>query len=178
MSRQLSPPATIGVGIATGLFASWVKVKVEAPMQVQAEKWWPPKPGQLDMVGADPARQPEKMPPAVLAAAAWKRWRGTELTTEQRLKAQAVIHYVFGAGYGAVYALVAGPAPVFTRLLGGPAGAALYAGTHGTTLPLAGVQPWATELPRAAVAWEGGSHVVFGIANELSRRFLVAVLSH
>lgn len=176
--RTLSPATTVIVGVATGLFASWVKVLVEAPMQVRAEKAWPPTPAQLDLVGADPARQPEKMPPAVIAGSVWKRLRGTELETDRRLQAQAVIHYVFGAGYGAVYALVAGPAPVFTRLLGAPAGAALYGGTHGTALPMLGVQPWATKLPKAAVAWEGGSHVVFGIANELSRRFLVAVLTH
>lgn len=173
----LSPAATLLVGAGAGLFASWVKVLVEAPMQVAAERIWLPEPGQKDLVGADPGGQPERMPPAVVARAAWRRLRGVDLDTATSLKAQAVIHYVFGAGFGAGYALLGPYVPGATRLLGAPAGAALYAGTHGSTLPALGVQKSPLGLPTAAVAWEGGSHVVFGVALECSRRLAVGLLA-
>ena len=147
----LSPAATVAVGVATGLFASWVKVLVEAPMQAFAETMWPPAPGQKDLVGADPGGQPEKMPPAVLAKAVWKRVHGDELDDAQALKIQFYVHYTFGAAFGAGYALVARRLPLASRLIGAPAGAALYAGTHGTLLPVLGVQPPPIKLPRAAV---------------------------
>lgn len=173
----LSPAATLLVGAGAGLVASWVKVLVEAPMQVQAEKIWPPAPGEKDLVGADPGGQPEQMPPAVIVRAVWKRLRGVDLDTATSLRAQSVVHYVFGAGFGAGYALLGPHVPGATRLLGAPAGAALYAGTHGSMLPAFGVQKSPVKLPRAAVAWEGGSHVVFGVALEISRRLTVGVLT-
>ena len=167
-----STTATVLVGTASGLLASWVKVKVEAPMQRAAERIWPPAPGQKDLVGADPAGRPERMPPAVMATDAWKRFTGEQLDTPTALKVQGVIHYAFGAGVGAVYALVARSWSGATVGLGAPAGAALYGMTHATLIPALGVQPGPTKLPRAAVAWEGGSHVVFGIALEISRALL------
>lgn len=174
MSRRLklSVPVTVLVGAASGVVASWVKVLVEAPMQRQAERIWPPAPGQKDLVGADPAGQPERMPPAVIAGATWKRVTGEQLGTEELLKVQSVIHYAFGAGIGIVYALLARQLPIVTRGLGAPAGAGVYATTHASLVPALGVQEYPPRLPKAAVAWEGGSHVVFGIALELSRSLL------
>lgn len=164
--------ATVLVGAASGLAASWVKVVAEAPMQRAAEKVWPPAPGQKDLVGADPADQPERMPPAVMATDAWKRFTGEQLDAPTALKVQGVIHYVFGAGVGVAYALLARRWIGATAGLGAPAGAALYGVTHASLIPALGVQPGPSKLPRAAVAWEGGSHVVFGIAMEISRALL------
>lgn len=175
--RPLSPATTVIVGVAAGLVGSWVKALVEAPMQVQAEKIWPPEPGQKDLVGADPGGQLVRMPPAVIVKAAWKRFRGVELDDARALQIQSVIHYAFGAGYGTAYALIGRRTPAATRLVGAPGGFVLYAATHGTLLPVLKVQPPPTRLPRAALLWEGGSHVVFGVATELTRRLAVGILS-
>lgn len=160
------------VGAAAGAFGSWVKVLVEAPMQQLGEAWWPPAEGQKGLVGADPGGHPEQMPPAVVARRIWKRVTGGDLDDASALQVQQVIHYAFGAGYGVVYALLVRGLPAAKVGLGAPAGAVLYGLTHGSGLPAIGVQPPPTKLPRAAVFWEGGSHVVFGIATELARAML------
>lgn len=167
-----STSATVLVGAASGLFASWVKVLVEAPMQRMGESVWKPTDEQKELVGADPAGHPEKMPPAVLATALWKRLTGEELDTTSALQAQTVIHYGFGAGFGVVYALLARSFPRVTAGLGAPAGAVLYGLTHGSAIPALGIQPPPTRMPRASLFWEGGSHVVFGVADELARAVL------
>lgn len=173
--RPLSPAATVVVGAAAGLVGSWVKALVEAPMQLQAEKIWAPQPGQKDLVGGDPGGQLVRMPPAVIAKAVWKRVTGDDLDDARALRIQGVVHYAFGAGYGVAYALIGRRSRSATRLLGAPGGAVLYAATHATLLPALGVQPPPTRLPRAALLWEGGSHVVFGVGVEVSRRLAVAI---
>jgi len=157
-----STTATVLVGAASGAFASWVKVLAEAPMQRIAEQVWPPAPGQKELVGADPAGRPERMPPAVIATAVWKRMTGRDLAIPQALAAQTVVHY----------ALLARSVPAATLGLGAAAGVVLYGLTHGAAVPALGVQPSPAKLPRAAVAWEGGSHVVFGVALDVSRSLL------
>ena len=164
--------ATVTVGILSGLVASWVKAQVEAPMQQMGESWWPPEPGQKDLVGADPGGHPERMPPAVIARSWWHRFTGGELDDQTAVQVQTVIHYGFGAGAGALYALVVRHFPGAARGLGAPAGAVLYGLTHGSLIPVAGVQPPPTRMPRASLFWEGGSHVVFGVATELTRAML------
>ena len=59
------------------------------------------------------------------------------------------------------------PAPVPER--GVPAGAVMYLLTHATAVPAIGFQRWPWQLPRAAVAWESGSHLVFGAGLETAR---------
>ncbi len=167
-----STTATVLVGAASGAFASWVKVLAEAPMQRIAEQIWPPAPGQKELVGADPAGRPERMPPAVIATAVWKRMTGRDLAIPQALAAQTVIQYAFGTGFGVVYALLARSVPAATLGLGAAAGVVLYGLTHGAAVPALGVQPSPAKLPRAAVAWEGGSQVVFGVALDVSRSLL------
>ena len=169
---RLSTSATAAVGVAAGLGASWIKVLVEAPMQRAGEKVFPPHPGQKDAVGADPGGHPERMPPAHIAGGAWLRLTGEQLGREELLKVQTVIHYTFGAAVGAAYALLARRFPAVTGGGGAPAGAVLYGMTHASLVPALGVQPFPHQLPRAAFVWEGGSHVVFGMAMEAGRYLL------
>lgn len=156
-------------GVGVGLVASWVKALSEPPLQAAAERILPPSAVQKQEVGADPRGRPENMPPAVLVGRAATALGHGGLTDRQRVRAQQVIHYGFGAALGGGYLAAASRWPAVTRGRGLLAGLAIYAGTHGSLLPALGVQrpPW--RLAAAAVAWELTSHAVFGIALEAMR---------
>ena len=158
----------------SGLLASWLKAFSEPRLQTLAESVWPPSDAQKLEVGADPSSHPENMPPAVIVGRAASALGGARLTDGQRLRAQRVVHYTFGAGLGVAYSGVARRWPAATRGAGAVAGLAIYAGTHGSILPALGIQrpPW--RLAPAAVAWEATSHVLFGAALEGARRGLGA----
>jgi uncharacterized membrane protein YagU involved in acid resistance len=157
-------------GVGVGLVASWVKALSEPPLQAAAERILPPSPAQKQEVGADPSGRPENMPPAVLVGRAAAALGHQGLTARQRVRAQQVIHYGFGAALGGAYLAAASRWPAVTRGRGALAGLAIYAGTHGSLLPATGVQrpPW--RLAPAAVVWESTSHAVFGAALEAMRR--------
>jgi uncharacterized membrane protein YagU involved in acid resistance len=160
--------------VLVGLLASWVKAFSEPRLQAVAESIVPPTPAQKQEVGADPSGHPQNMPPAVIIGRAASALGHAQLTDQQRVRAQRVIHYTFGAVLGVAYSGVAARWPVATRGAGALAGLAIYAGTHGSVLPAAGIQrpPW--RLAPAAVAWEATSHVIFGAALEATRRVLGA----
>ena len=160
-----------------GLWASWFKAKgplSEPFLQRIAESFMPPTPEQKQEVGADPGGHPENMPPAALAGRVASAL-GRQLTDEERLRVQQVIHYTMGAGLGVAYTSVAKRWPAATRGGGALAGLAIYAGTHGSVVPALGIQPPPWRLPPAAVVWEVTSHVVYGAALEMGRRALEAV---
>jgi len=159
-------------GVLTGLVASWVKAFSERRLQVVAESILPPSPAQKLEVGADPSGHPQNLPPAVIVGRAASALGHQPLTDAQRINAQHVIHYVFGAGLGIAYSGVARRWPAATRGAGTLAGLAIYAGTHGSVLPALGIQrpPW--RLAPAAVAWEAASHLLFGAALETVRRLV------
>ena len=159
-----------------GLWASWFKAKgpfSEPFLQKIAESILPPTPEQKEEVGADPGGHPENMPPAALVGRIASAL-GRQVTDEQRLRAQQVIHYTMGTGLGVAYNGVAKRWPVATRGGGALAGLVIYAGTHGSVLPALGIQPPPWRLPPAAVVWEGVSHVFYGAALEMGRRALEA----
>ena len=161
-------------GVLAGLVASWVKAYSEPRLQAVAESILPPSPAQKQEVGADPSGHPQNMPPAVIVGRAASSLGHGRLTDEQRVSAQRVIHYGFGAGLGVAYSSVAKRWPTATRGGGTVAGLAIYAGTHGSVLPALGIQRWPWRLAPAAVAWELTSHLLFGSALETSRRLLGA----
>ena len=156
--------------LLAGVVASWIKALSEPRLQAAAERVLPPSPAQKLEVGADPTGHPENMPPAVLVGRAAKIVRRDGLSATQRVRAQRVIHYVTGAGIGAAYGAAANRWAAASRGRGTLAGLAIYAATHGSLLPAAGVQrpPW--RLAPAAVAWEATSHVIFGASLEAVRR--------
>jgi putative membrane protein len=155
--------------VLTGLFASWLKALSERRLQAVAESLLPPTEEQKLEVGADPSGHPENMPPAVIVGRAASGLAHIELTDAQRIRAQRIIHYVFGAGLGVAYGSVASRWPAAARGAGTAAGLVIYAGTHGSVLPALGIQlpPW--RLAPAAVAWEATSHAIFGAALEGGR---------
>ena len=165
------------VGAVAGAASSYLKALAEPPLQKLAEGVWPPTPAQKELVGADPIGHQDNMPPAVMVEAAAESLADTELSRKQKLAYQQVIHYTLGTLLGATYGVLAEYHPAVTRGLGVPAGAVMYLCTHATAVPATGFQrpPW--QLPRAAVAWESGSHLVFGAGVELIRRPLRKLLS-
>jgi putative membrane protein len=168
-------PAYVAVmpakGVIAGLVASWVKALTEPRLQALAEAILPPSSSQKQEVGADPSGHPENMPPAVLVDRVTVAL-GRRLTVPQRLRAQHVIHYGTGAGLGLAYNAAVRRWPAASLGRGTLAGLAIYAGTHGSLLPVLGIQrpPW--RLAPSAVAWESTSHLVFGAALEAARSAL------
>src|ERR687892_2211255 len=158
--------------VIVGLVASWIKALSEPRLQAAAERILPPSPAQKQEVGANPTGRPDNMPPAVLVGRGAVALGHRGLTVPQRLRAQHVIHFGFGAGLGVAYWAAASRWPGASRDRGALAGLAIYAGTHASALPVLGIQrpPW--RLAPAAVAWESTSHVVFGAALEAARRAL------
>src|SRR3954467_9381699 len=108
--------------ILVGLGASWIKALTEPRLQAVAERILPPSPEQKLEVGADPSGRPENMPPAVLADRAARAIDHHGLSTPQRLRAQRVIHYGFGAGLGIAYSAAANRWPGTSRGRGALAG--------------------------------------------------------
>jgi putative membrane protein len=158
------------LGAVVSLPASKLKGISEGHLQRAAETLWPPTEQEKQLVGADPTDHLENMPPAVLADRVARRLGNGPLDRVTKLRVQNVIHYSFGAFFGGMYGAVAETFPSATAGAGTAAGVGLYLGSHGSTLPLLRIQapPW--RLPRAAVAWELTSHLVFGAVLELSRR--------
>lgn len=161
------------MGAAVGVAASWVKALSERRLQGLSERLVRPTAPQKELVGADPAGHPDRMPPAEIADRLVRRVRGQGLSRQQRVSVLNPVHYSFGAALGVAYVGAARRWPSVTRGLGVLAGLAIYASTHASALPIARIQqpPW--KLPRSAVLWEGTSHVLFGLALEGFRRAFV-----
>lgn len=172
---------SLGRGAIAGALASfpasWAKQLSEPPLQRWSEQLFVPKPGEKEMVGADPSGRPENMPPAVLAERASRTLTGKGLSTQQKVLALHAIHYGFGAVLGAAYAAYVTAVPRAGIGWGAPAGLIMYGLTHGSAVPAMGLQrpPW--RLPRAAMCWELTSHLVFGVVLEVSRRAIVTTVA-
>ena len=175
MTKKLASAALLGA--VASIPASKLKGVSERQLQRAAEAVWPPSERQKQLVGADPTGHLDNMPPAVLADHIARRLGYGPLSTGTKLRIQNAIHFTFGAVSGGVYGVLAQAFPSATAGAGTVAGAGLYAASHGSALPLLGVQapPW--RLPRAAVAWEFTSHLLFGAVLELSRRGMGRVLA-
>lgn len=159
-------------GVAVGLFASWIKSIAEPPLQTIGEEIFPPHPQQLQLRGADVSRHPEYMPPAVLAKDVYHRITKNSLTDADALKTIGWIHYALGTvlGVGYVYAFRKQKRTVPAQ--GVLAGAVVWSLTHGSIVPGLGLQGAVKKMPKSWWVWEFGSHLVFGIAMEESRKWL------
>ena len=168
MTKSLARAALLGA--LASIPASKSKAISEAQLQRAAEALWPPSEAEKELVGVDPTGHLENMPPAVLADRIARRLGYGPLDRATKLRVQNVIHYSFGALSGSAYGALAEAFPSATAGAGTAAGAGLYLASHGSTLPLLQIQapPW--RLPRAALAWEFTSHLLFGAALEVSRR--------
>lgn len=172
MTSRIPVLASLAVGAAGGALASWVKARAEAPLQRIGEQLFPPAPGEKDQPGADSAGNPEKMPPSVLTGQVAAAAGQPEPDDDTVGATSTAIHYGFGIGFGVAYALAVRSVPALAGGLGAPAGLALYGATHASTLPAIGVQAPLSRLPRSAYVFEAGSHAVYGVVLDLTRRLL------
>mgnify|MGYP002474650971 CR=1 FL=1 len=159
-------------GIAAGLFASWVKSLVEPPLQRWGEKKYPPTAEELQLKGADVSNHPENMPPAILAEQVYHECTGSELTDEQKITAMKGILYALGTVIGLTYVSLVNRNRNLKIEHGITAGVVTWALTHGSTVPALGLQGKVSEMPKSWWVWEFGSHIVFGVVLEQSRKLV------
>lgn len=157
-------------GLVAGLVGSWVKSKVEPPLQKLGENLFPPVSGQKSLRGADITGHPLNMPPAILVKEVSEKAVGEKPDSQTTEAAMMGIHYVFGTALGAAYGIAAEEFPAVTSGAGVPAGAVMWAVTHGSTVPALGLQEPPQEMPGAWYVWEFGSHLVYGLTVEIIRR--------
>lgn len=169
MTGLLRPVVT---GLAAAALATVVKTKAEGVLQPLGEKLFPPPPAAKLELGADPGGHPENMPPSEVADRVQHLVTGDQLTDEQRQQVSGPLHWGMGLGAGLVYALLGERFPVVRAGGGSLFGVGLFAATHGSTLPLTGVQHPVAQMPKAWWVWEAGSHVVYALTLGLTHRLL------
>ncbi|MET3804631.1 putative membrane protein YagU involved in acid resistance [Nakamurella sp. UYEF19] len=178
MNRKPALLAVAATGLLAGYAATTAKGTAESVLQPRAEKIWPPTEDDKLVPGADPADHPDRMPPTVIVDRVVRKVTGKKPADDTRDRAAAGVHWGLGLSFAVGYALLRARAPRVGLALGVPAGLALYASTHASTVPAMGVQPPPWRMPPAAVGWEAGSHVVYGIVMEASLRALGVMASH
>ncbi|MEO7504505.1 MAG: DUF1440 domain-containing protein [Sphingomicrobium sp.] len=116
---------------------------------------------------------PEGDDPATVKAAQKTRRAATGkyFAREDKEAAGNAVHYLFGAGLGAAYGLIAEYRPEVTKGFGTLFGAA-SAALDEVGVPAAGLSGPPTNFPAATHAYALASHVVFGGATEAGRRLL------
>lgn len=167
---------SIVVGLVGGAVASWIKAKVEPPLQDFGEEMFPPAYKQLELKGADVKHKPENMPPSVLANKVHKQFTGNELTDEEKVSYLPFIHYGMGMAIGVTYVMLLNKEKKLAFDGGVTAGAIIWSLTHGSMLPALGLQGKVKDMPVSWWFWEFGSHLVFGVALEQSRKVLNKVI--
>ncbi len=87
--------------------------------------------------------------------------------------AEPALHFLFGAGAGVVYAVIAQKMPLICASYGAFFGFIFWILLHEIALPLMGFSPTPAEM----TLWEQGNelatHIVFGLVLEFVRRALV-----
>ena len=169
-------------GAIAGLAASWAMEQVQARVSQAAGD------------GADRAQRAsghaptwsartqdqvsgEARPATVKAAdAAVERVADRPLTPDEQDVAGPVMHYVFGAGVGAIYGVLAERRPEVTRLGGVPFGLSVWATADQAGISALGLAPPPWLRPARAQQYALASHVTFGLTAELVRRAVRAAL--
>ena len=161
-------------GLAGGLVGTFVKSQAEPVLQDLGERLFPPSHAEKERPGADVQGHPERMPPATLAQELTDEV-GVTLSTDEKTEAQEGIHWAFGTSAGVAYGVLAEVTDAEVGF-GVPAAAALFAATHGSSLPALGLQADPDRMPQAWWVWELGSHVVYGVTVDLVRRGVRSLL--
>lgn len=174
----MSISKTLITGVAVGLFASWIKSLAEPPLQKLGEEKFPPEPEELRENGADVTRRPKNMPPAILANRLSSQFCGEELSHDKTLQYMSIIHYSLGSCLGIAYVALANKHRKLRVGEGAVAGAVIWTLTHGSTVPALGLQGKVSHMPKAWWVWEFGSHILFGIALEQTRKLINKSISY
>ena len=103
---------------------------------------------------------------------------GRELTKREKKIGGPIVHYAFGASMGALYGTLAELSPVFRVGAGTGFGSALFVGADEIAVPLAGLSGPPTETPLKIHAYAWASHIVYGLATEMTRWGVRAALGN
>ncbi|MDQ3119197.1 MAG: DUF1440 domain-containing protein [Verrucomicrobiota bacterium] len=151
--REIGLVKVIAIGFIGGLVASGVKSLCELIAPPRAPGVQSPLGNALDAMAM--GLTGEAMPEAAKAIA------------------EPAMHFLFGAGAGAVYAVLARKLPLATAGYGALFGFVFWLLLHEIALPLMGLSP----TPAQMTLWEQGNelvtHIVFGVVLEFVRRTLV-----
>ncbi|SFH93074.1 DUF1440 domain-containing protein [Halpernia frigidisoli] len=164
------------VGIATGLFASWLKSLSEPPLEKLGLKYFPATEEELNLKGADLINHPENMPPAVLAKKNYQFFKSKPLSDKEAIKFLPFIHYTLGIAIGISYIFARNKDKKVAILGGIPAGAVIFAATHGSIIPALGLQDNLRKMPKSWWVWEFGSHLLFGFFVEQSTKIFKKII--
>ena len=158
MPARPAPFRGLAAGIAAGLIASFA--------MDQFQKLWslalPPPESDGDPATVKAAQRTSK---AML---------GTRLAKDEKKAAGGVVHYLFGAGLGGAYGLLAEYRPGVTRAAGVPFGLTTATLFDEMAVPAAGLSKPPTDTAAATHAYSYVSHLVFGTVTEGVRRVLRA----
>lgn len=98
--------------------------------------------------------------------------RGVSLNEAEKQTAGNAIHYLFGAGVGAAYGLLAEYRPGVTRGLGTGLAMASATAFDEAAVPALGLSKSPTDYPAKVHAYSYASHLVYGGVTEAVRRLL------
>lgn len=101
---------------------------------------------------------------------------GRHLSMEEREKGGPIVHYAFGALMGAVYGGLAEYSELVTAGFGTSFGAVLFGGGDLVAVPMLNLSGPPTDYPAASYASPFAAHIVYGVATELVRRGVRALL--
>lgn len=158
-------------GVLAAIVATTVKSRAEGALQPLAERIFPPSIPEEARLGADPSEHPDRMPPTQVVDRATAA-TGADVGEDERTQGAAALHWSMGVGAGVVYAVLAQRWPRVRSGGGALAGLVLYAATHATLLPAMGLAAPLQKQPQAALVWEPGSHIAYGIALDSALRAL------
>ena len=102
---------------------------------------------------------------------------GRPLDREELSVAASAVHYTFGAMVGGFYGALAENAPAARALSGAAYGTTVWAAADEIAMPVLGLSERTDEQPLERHFHSFAAHIVFGVATELVRRGVRAVLA-
>ena len=143
-----------------GALAGLVGGLVGTAVKTVAEEFFPPRAPSTES------------PPVVLA----EKVVGTSAITGHEDAAERGIHWTFGVTTGLTYGALTEASPTLATGYGIPFGAALFAMTHGSSVPALGLEDPPTERPVYRQTNEFVTHLMYGVAVDVTRRFVRKLL--
>ena len=149
-------------GLASGLVASWLMEKAQA---------------RIARLGSSSIKEREKRamndePATYKTAEAVARQAGVELNEDQKAAGGSIVHYVYGAGWGAVYALLSRHTRLPRVAAGLAFGGLLWLVSDEVLVPLFGFSKPPRSYPSSVHLKALAAHLVYGSATAASARLL------
>ncbi|MGS0749253.1 hypothetical protein [Halpernia sp. GG3] len=164
------------IGIATGLLSSWLKSLVEPPLEKLGLEYFPASNEKLELKGADLMNHPENMPNAIMVKKVFHNLTGNKLSDSAAVKTMPYIHYTLGTALALAYVFMRSKDKKTAVFAGFPAGATMFALTHGSIVPALGLQDDLRKMPKSWWVWEFGSHLLFGFFVEQSTKLFKKII--